>query len=185
MVDGNCGYTFGDAVKIGRTLERVNASWFEEPFSADNLRAYQALRQKIDVPIAAGETWFTRYDFRDAFVLEAIDIAQPDVARCGGISETQRVADLASAFHVAFAPHTGQSSLVCLIAALHLAASHPNTLTYEFIAVDWSKGTPNPLRHSLGQPQLKTLRTGSTIQPPSGAGLGISIDWDGIKRHCL
>jgi D-arabinonate dehydratase/D-galactarolactone cycloisomerase len=136
MVDANCGFSLGQAVRFGRELDRLDITWFEEPLQPENLMDYKILRSKIDTPIAAGETWFTRYDFRDALLAGAFDIAQPDVARSGGITETKKIADLTSAFHVEFAPHTGQSSIVCLTAALHLAASVPSTSYYEFIAVD-------------------------------------------------
>lgn len=175
MVDANCGYRLADAVRVGRALEACGAAWFEEPLPPDDLDGYRLLRSKIDVPLAAGETWFTRFDFREALVREAVDIVQPDVSRCGGISEARRIAWLASAFHCAYAPHTGQSSIVCLVASLHLALSMPNVLSYEYVSTDWSATTPNPLRQRLGRPGLETFFLEGTV-PPSRPGLGLDID---------
>jgi len=185
MVDANCAYKYPEALKMARHLEAVNAAWFEEPVAPNDLHHYRQLRDKVDVPIAAGETWFTRYDFREALQEEAIDVAQPDVSRAGGITETWRIAQLASSFHVTFAPHTGQSSIVCLVAAIHLAASAANTRTYEFIALDWSNTTENPLRASITGLSLEDLRTESTVRPPQDPGLGLEVDWGALEPYIV
>ena len=58
-----------------------------------------------DIPIASGESEFTRHDFRDLAVLGAVDIMQPDLAICGGITEAMRISAMASAFNLKLAPH--------------------------------------------------------------------------------
>lgn len=183
MVDANCGYELAEATALGRELEHLGVAWFEEPLSPDDLQGYRELKRRIAVPIAAGETWFTRYDFRSALVTDAVDIVQPDVSRCGGLSEARKIAWLASAFHKQFAPHTGQSSIVCLMASLHLAASVPNTLTYEFVTADWSARNANPLRVSLASPTMESLRTGSRVRLPAGPGHGIELDWETVMDY--
>lgn len=185
MVDANSGYRLADAVRVARHLEHFGVAWFEEPLPPDDLDDYRALRAKVDIPIAAGEAWFTRFDFREAFVKEAVDIVQPDVSRCGGISEARKIAWMASAFHCDYAPHTGQSSMVCLTASLHLAGSMPNVLTYEFISSDWSPDTPNPLRTELGTPTLDSFREGALVSLPTGPGLGVDIDWEKVERYTV
>ncbi len=73
----------------------------------------------------------------------AVGVIQPDVARSGGISETRKIATLAAAMHVPYAPHVGASGAICAAASLHLAAAMPNFLTFECMIF------PNPLRDTL------------------------------------
>lgn len=185
MVDANGGYTIAEASYIARGLERYNVRWFEEPLAADDLDGYRQLRSRVNLPIAAGETWFTRYDFRDALVREAVDIVQPDVSRCGGVSEAKKVASLADAFHVPYAPHTGQSSAVCLVASMHLAAAASNGLTYEYIAADWSSTQENPLRTRITDFDFTATRSGGFVSPPDQPGIGLSVDWSALDAYTV
>jgi L-alanine-DL-glutamate epimerase-like enolase superfamily enzyme len=183
MVDANGGFDLAGARQVLRELEAADVAWFEEPVMNDDLAAYRALRQRANIPICAGETWFTRYDFRDALVHEAVDIVQPDVSRAGGISEAMKIARMASAFNVAFAPHTGQSSAVCLASSLHVAAAASNTLTYEFIAADWSASQANPLRTSLTTFDFEGARAGATVRVPHDPGIGLEVHWEVVDRY--
>jgi D-galactarolactone cycloisomerase len=185
MVDANGAYGVADALYVARGMAGANVRWFEEPIAADDLPGYRRLRSRSDVPIAAGETWFTRFDFRDAFLHEAIDIAQPDVSRCGGVSEARKIATLAHAFHVDFAPHTGQSSAVCLATSMHLAVAAPNAITYEFIAADWSATQANPLRTSISDFDFEATRSGGSVTPPTRPGIGMTIDWEAVERYVV
>ncbi len=78
------------------------------------------LKAQTSIPLATGEVEFTRYGFRDLLAAKAVDIVQPDVGICGGISETRRIAALASAHGVLLAPHVYFSGLIAA-ATVHLA----------------------------------------------------------------
>ena len=66
----------------------------------DNVMGYQQISQKLDIAIAAGESSFTSLDFCTLFQKECIAIAQPDVTRCGGVTESRRIAELATVFNL-------------------------------------------------------------------------------------
>jgi L-alanine-DL-glutamate epimerase-like enolase superfamily enzyme len=185
MVDANGGYDLATARTVARHLACIGVAWFEEPLATDDLDGYRTLRRDGQLPIAAGETWFTRYDFREAFVREAVDIVQPDVSRCGGISEARKIAQMASAFHLDYAPHTGQSSAVCLAASLHLAVALPNARWYEFIAADWSATQANPLRERISDFDFAASRRGADVVAPEGPGLGLEVDWDAVEGYVI
>lgn len=70
----------------------------------DNVMGYQQISQKLDIAIAAGESSFTSLDFCTLFQKECIAIAQPDVTRCGGVTESRRIAELATVFNRQYAP---------------------------------------------------------------------------------
>jgi L-alanine-DL-glutamate epimerase-like enolase superfamily enzyme len=87
MVDANSAYNLSKVLRLGRLLEPIDISWLEEPVPPYDLGGYRQIKKKLDIPICAGESHITRYDFKELIVNEAIDILQPDVSRAGGITE--------------------------------------------------------------------------------------------------
>ena len=83
------------------------------------------MRRSTTIPIASGEREFTRFDFQDLLKRRALDIAQPDVARAGGMTEIRRIAALTSAHGVRLAPHAWGSG-VLFAASIHVAMAAPN-----------------------------------------------------------
>src|SRR5690606_40206036 len=71
--------------------------------------------------IAAGEENTTRWEFQQIFDLGAVGVAQPDVARCGGLTEAKRIALLADLYGVELVPHAWSTGIVSLASA-HLCA---------------------------------------------------------------
>jgi D-arabinonate dehydratase/D-galactarolactone cycloisomerase len=187
MVDVNCGYhaDVKTALRVGRRLEEMNIAWYEEPLSPENVEGYHLLATTLDVPIAAGEASFTRYDFKELFTRQAVDIIQPNACRTGGLSEVQKIAALSSAFHIPYAPHTGSCSAVALAVGLHIATALPHFLTYEYMQSDWSAAQPNPLRHQLVQEPIEVFADGYLAPPPEKPGLGIELNDDILQRYTV
>ena len=187
MVDVNCGYhaDVKTALRVGRRLEEMNIAWYEEPLSPENVEGYHLLATTLDMPIAAGEASFTRYDFKELFTRQAVDIIQPNACRTGGLSEVQKIAALSSAFHIPYAPHTGSCSAVALAVGLHIATALPHFLTYEYMQSDWSAAQPNPLRHQLVQEPIEVFADGYLAPPPEKPGLGIELNDDILQRYTV
>ena len=138
------------------------------------------LGQESAVPIAAGESEYTAVGIRDLIASRSLAFAQPDVSRAGGITETRRIATLAQAFDVRFAPHVGFSGVVCLAATIQLAAAMPNFHVLEAMTI------PNPLREELATVPIGTvdgLTDSGEVPVPDGPGLGIELDPDAIERY--
>src|SRR5690606_12013738 len=72
MVDANHAYTAASAIRIGRSLEKHNVLWFEEPVPPEDRQGYRRVRDSIDVPIAGGECEYTRFGFRDLLLEQCI-----------------------------------------------------------------------------------------------------------------
>jgi len=179
MLDANGAYRAADAIALAERVHDLRITWFEEPVVADDLEGYARVRAATAIPLAGGEAEFTRFGVRDLLARGVLDVLQPDVARSGGISETKKIADLASAHHVAYAPHVGFSGAVCVAATLHLAAVATNFLTYECIH------TANPLRERLAVQPVggpEHLVDGQ-IPIPDGPGLGIVLDPDALRLY--
>lgn len=176
-VDANWAYDVDDAIRVGRALADLDYMWFEEPIRPEDRRGYKILREKLGVRLAAGESDFSAIDTAEMIEDRSLGLVQPDVARAGGISETWRIAELANAFNVAYAPHVGWSGAVCVAASLQLASAAQNCLTFECMVY------ANPLREALLKTSVgeATLLKDGKLPIPDGPGLGIEVDPAALK----
>jgi D-galactarolactone cycloisomerase len=182
MVDANCGYDVATAIQVGKKLEEEDIAWFEEPIMPDDYDGYRKIGMKLNIPLAAGETEFTRYGFRDLITKGGIDIIQPNVSRAGGFTECKKIDAIASAHHVKYAPHTGSTSAVCLAATMQLAAYLPNFLVYEYMRSDWNKNQLNPLRHELFKEGFEFFKDGY-LEVPQKPGIGMELNEDVVEKY--
>jgi L-alanine-DL-glutamate epimerase-like enolase superfamily enzyme len=127
-----------------------------------------------DIPIASGESEFTRFDFRDLIELRAVDILQPDLSIAGGITEAVRIEALAAAHQLRFAPHLWGGALT-FAAGLHVAA----VATSGFI-LEYSLGA-NPMLHELAIEDFPVVD--GHIEIPDRPGLGVTIDEAFVERY--
>ena len=165
MVDAHGTWSVPEAKRFCREVEDCALAWVEEPINADNRRGTAAVRATTSIPIACGESEFTRFDFRDLIEVGAVDVLQPDLAICGGISEGMRIAALAATHQLALAPHIWGSAL-SFAAGLHLAFASPSATILEF-----SLGA-NPLLHELGEEPV--ICQNGLIAAPTRPGLGVT-----------
>ncbi|MBS3649011.1 mandelate racemase/muconate lactonizing enzyme family protein [Pseudaminobacter sp. 19-2017] len=174
MADAHGTYTVAEAKRFAALTADCDLAWFEEPVIADDKAGMAEVRASTSVPIAAGESEATRYDFRDLAVLKAADIFQPDPAFCGGISEAMKIGTLASAFNLRFAPHLWAGA-PCFFSGLHLCAASPASFT-----VEYSLGA-NPMIHDLVEETVE-VRDGM-IAIPEKPGLGFTVSERFLQAH--
>ncbi len=179
MVDANYIFDEYEALYFANAVGDLGIQWFEEPIQPENRNGYLRLAQRSPVALAAGESEFTAHDLTDLLAAGAIQYAQPDVTRCGGISESLRVALVADAFHVKYAPHVGFSGAICVAASLHLSAVSPNLSCMECMV------TPSAFREELVRTPvgLYTQVKDGCLAIPEGPGLGIEVDWKRVDRY--
>lgn len=173
LLEGHRRFSLPMAVKIGRTLEKYDLMFFEEPVPAENVDTMAKLAAHLDVPIATGEHLFTRYQFREYIEKKAADILQPDLANTGGISEVKKIADMAETHYIGVAPHNPNGP-VCTMASVHLCATISNFVILEYIAHDvpWREEIATPIHVEKDY-----------IRVPTEPGLGIEINEEEIAKH--
>lgn len=176
MCDAHGTYTVADAKKFCRLVEDCDLTWFEEPVTGDDHRGLAEVRASTTVPIAMGESEFTRHDFLDVAQRGGADIFQPDLAICGGISEAMRIGAIASAYNLRLAPHLWTGALA-FAAGLHVTAASPAGWILEY-----SLGA-NPLLHEMAHETFTV--TDGMIEIPDRPGLGVSIDEAFVQRHTV
>jgi len=176
MVDAHGTFGAREALRFARKVEHCDLGWFEEPTSPDDLAGQAELRARTDIPIAAGESLFTRFDFRDAIGARAIDVLQPDPAICGGITEASRVAVLAEAHQLGLAPHLWGGAIM-FAAGLHVAIASPAAFVLEYSLAH------NPMQHELAQHMFPVVDGG--IAAPEAPGLGVEVNERFIERYTV
>lgn len=97
MVDTNHAYGRAEALKLGRALAEYDLRWYEEPVAPEDIEGYVEMRRTLSMPIAGGENEHTLFGFRALLGAHAVDIAQPDIGSCGGISAARHIMALAQA----------------------------------------------------------------------------------------
>lgn len=153
------------AVEICHEMKGMRPMFVEEPVPQENIDALKLVSDRVPFPIATGERFLTRWGFREVCEKHAAAYLQPDASHVGGISELERVANLAEIYYMHIAPHCAIGP-VALAACLQVDAVIPNFLIQE--QVDFSLGEGllvEPWRVVDGH-----------IELPTAPGLGIEID---------
>ncbi|MGH3136347.1 MAG: enolase C-terminal domain-like protein, partial [Gaiellaceae bacterium] len=107
----------------------------------------------------------------------AVDALQPDVGRCGGLTELRRIADMAALEGVLVVPH-GWKTGITAAAGCHFQAATANAPYFELLHPDLFD---SPLRRDLVRPELE-LRDGC-VAVPGAPGLGIELDAGAVARY--
>jgi len=183
MVDMNGNYRPRQAIETAKEIAEYDITWIEEPVPPENLSGYREIKQRIDTPLAAGEAHYGRFEFKRLIDDRTVDVVQPNLARCGGLSEAKLIADMASTENVAVRPHIWNSA-VGLAAAVQFAASvpdYPHTRNVpDPMMVEFDR-SPNPLRDDLLESPFDP--SGGTLDVPQAPGLGIDIDEDALDEY--
>jgi D-arabinonate dehydratase len=174
MLDANEAWDSDTALRFMHMVAPCNIYWLEEPVPADDVEGLKRLNSLGIIPIAAGESEYTVYGFRDLIASRAVDVAQPDVTRVGGISEWMRVAHVAKAWNMPCVPHAIQEVHVSLAAAVS------NAPMMEFFPHDQYLQTFLS-QLFVGLDGLGKL-VDSCVTPPETPGLGLVPDGDLVKR---
>ncbi len=140
LIEGHGRFNPYTAVNIAEELKPFKPFFFEEPTLPENFDACAQVKARSAIPVASGERWCTISDFRAAIEAKAIDIAQPDVRVCGGITQLKKIATLCEASQIPVAPHNIHGQIGCA-ASVHMSAAIPNALILEYSVeeIEWKE----------------------------------------------
>jgi len=178
LIDAGHGYVDDAerAIGVARGLEQLqDVFWLEEPFLPDEYEAYALLADTVDIRVAAGEQDTTVWGFRELIERGHVDLVQPDVTRCGGITELLRIAELARANGVETVPHAWKSGII-KAASLHVNAVLPDALYQEYCIAD------TPINQSLTNETLPIDGDGF-LEVPTAPGIGVTLNEDVVARY--
>lgn len=183
MYDPVCEYeTFGDALAVGRELDRQGYYWYEDPYADGSLsqHSHRKLGEMLDTPILLTEQARWVEPHADAIAADATTFVRADPDLDGGITGAMKIARIAEGFGLDVEFHLASP------ATRHCMAATRNTNYYELglVAPDC------PVPHS--EPPIYEAYTDSIDAATDGAypvpkapGLGVEYDWDFVRSNAV
>lgn len=175
LVECHGRFSPGQAIEVERLLEPFSPYWLEEPTDPENIGALEEVARRTRTRIATGERCFGKYQTAELLRRNIVDVIQTDIIWSGGILETKKIAAMADANYVQYAPHNPWGP-VAEMAAVQLAACTTNFLFMESFTefdVSW--------RNQLVDGASQVVH--GNYQIPTAPGLGIELNLEAIKEH--
>jgi L-alanine-DL-glutamate epimerase-like enolase superfamily enzyme len=178
LIDAGFGYGADAkrAIRVARKFEEIGIYWLEEPFEPDEFEAYAELADAVDIRVAAGEEEATRWGFRELVERGHVDVVQPDVTRCGGLTEALRIARQADRQRVACVPHAWKSGVI-KAASLHLNAVLETAYFQEYCVAE------TPINLLLTRERMPV--SDGWVAVPTAPGLGVELDDEILERYAV
>lgn len=179
LVDMHGRYDLPTGLAVAKRLEPLNLLWLEEPVPAENVDAYKIIADSTSTPIAIGENQYLAHGFRRVLETGGADIIMPDLQKCGGLGEGQRIANLANLYYVPFAPHMVASFLGAMAAA-HVCAAVPNFLILEWQYYFETQPMWKEIVHYDG-----AFVKDSFITISEKPGIGVDLNIEAMKKYAI
>lgn len=167
MVDANFTLAVDEALELSKRIEQYDIAFFEEPVYGNDTGLLVELKNRIGIPIAAGQNEGHRFRHRELIESGAVDICMPNVAYTGGYTEARKVAALAESFNLRLAngggwPHHN----------VQLHAGVANGWLVEYHYTLWKAGE----KIFEDPPTID----GGEVSPPDAPGVGLVPDHDAL-----
>ena len=172
--DANGSYDADMGIKVGRVLESLNYSFFEEPCPWEYLSETQEVARALKIPLACGEQDSSLWRFQWMLENNVMSIVQPDLNYNGGLIRAKRVARMAEKFGNTIVPHNTQTGHTAGF-ILQFASCTKNIGPY--MEYPWRAPQRTP---SWYKPDFKIID--GKIQIPKTPGMGVEIDPDYLKQ---
>jgi len=171
MLDCYMAWNVEYTVRMANLLEPYRVRWIEECLPPDDYDGYAFLTRHIhSTAIATGEHEYTRWGFKELIARGCCHILQPDVAWVGGITETRKIAAMASAWGLDVIPHAGGLQPW----AIHVVASQSNCPLAECVVIG-NEGEADPLRSLYPYLEGVPLPVNGVIRPSDEPGIGVTV----------
>lgn len=174
--DANNGLSVSTAIKLGRRFQNeLNVVHYEEPIAQYDYAGISEVAAALDMAVAAGEHEYTRWQFRDLIEQAKVDIVQPDLVKCAGLTEAIRIANLAHTYNKLLVPHQTQPTIGTVVNMHFLACFDHSQIAQEY--------NYNPQNNELlwGLFKQSYAPRGGYFQVPDGPGLGLELDEARLK----
>lgn len=173
-VDAHASLDLPTAIKYARALEEYQVGWLEEPITQDDHASLKAMRAHTTTPIATGERETSGFGILSLLRSGGVDIVQPDLGMCGGLTEGKRIGALASVYGLKLATHNWGNPVIAAV-SLHFALSQPAYLIFE-VGQSSSPFMMDALVENLD------VRDGY-VYPSNRPGIGVEFRPDYFERY--
>ncbi len=155
------------AIKLAELAEPYRPFLIEDPIRHENPQALATVRASTRIPLAIGERYHSKWEFRETIANQYVTYLRPDVCHCGGISEIKKIGAFGEVYYQSLIPHNNAGALGSA-ATLHAALAIPNV---ELIEAPWVNA---PQKQGVVWPFPKM--DGGYALPLEGPGLGVTFD---------
>ena len=168
-----------EAIKIARAAEKYNLAYVEDIIPWHYTDQLRELTLSTTTPIQTGEDIYKlEGGFKELIDTRAVDIVHPDPNTAGGILETKRIGDYATAHGIGFMQHHAAGP-ISFLGAVHAAAATENFLWLEHHAVD------NPRFEDLVTGIEKPLVQNGYVKVPENPGIGADYNEEVLKEFLI
>ena len=174
MIDIGKRYRLKEALYVARALEQLNIYWLEEPLPAEDYTGYKRLTESTTMRIATGEEESGRGAFARLIDETHVDVIQPDMSRCGGLTEAKKIATMAADKNILCVPHAFKTG-VLVAASIQFIAAIQHAPFLEFSV------TESAIRKELLAKPFK--QKDGFVDVPQSPGLGIELNPEVIKKY--
>jgi L-alanine-DL-glutamate epimerase-like enolase superfamily enzyme len=174
MIDIGKRYRLKQAMYVAKAMEQMNIYWLEEPLPAEDLAGYKRLTESTTTRIATGEEESGRLAFARLISEAGVDIIQPDISRCGGLTEAKKIASMAADNNIVMVPHAFKTGIL-VAASIHLIAATPDVPFLEFSV------TESAIRKELLVKPF--VQKDGFVEVPTTPGLGIELNPEVIRKY--
>ena len=174
ILDAHTRLNLHDALRLCTEAEAFRPYFIEDPLRAENPDSFKTLRPRTTAPLAAGEQFTSKWQFRQLIEEEWIDFARPDLCLCGGFTEAKKIAGWCETHYIDVSTHN-PLGVVSGAACLHFNLSLSNFAVQE-LPHRPGQSMPDAL---LGQPRLE----GGRLYPLDKPGLGVDVDRAALARY--
>jgi L-alanine-DL-glutamate epimerase-like enolase superfamily enzyme len=164
-----------DAIELIRALEPYRIFWIEDFLHPECYDGYARVKEAgVATRLAAGEQEATAWGFHDLITRGKVDVVQPDLSRCGGLSQARKIMWEAQRAGVDVCPHAWLTDLLSA-ASLHVNAMLERSLFLEYNVCD------NPMLREVIRNPIQ-MEPDGMMSVPQGPGLGIEVNEKAVER---
>lgn len=176
------GYRWRDWHDARWVLDRIadcDIFFAEATLQHDDLHGHARLARHSPIRICGAEHAATRWEIREWIEVGEVAIVQPDINRCGGLTEIRRIAEMAELYGVQVIPH-GWKTGITAACGRHFQASCPAAPYFEFLSPELFD---TPLRRELVSPEPVVEEGRMAL--PDGPGLGVTLNPEAIEKYLV
>lgn len=175
LIEAHDRFTVGQAIEVGKWLEKYDVTWFETPVLSTDVDALAEVARRVPVRVIAGERMHDLHEFAHFLSTNVTDIINPEPLGVGGVWRSIQIAGLARAHHAQIAMHNAESPLKTSI-ALQIDAITPNVFIQECFDDFLEPWVSDVL---IGFPRVKD----GYLEIPDSPGYGVTLNEEEAKKH--
>ena len=163
-------------VQMCKDLEPFKPFFIEDPLRSENPGSYRNLRRQVNLPIAAGEQWASKWPFREVIEEDLIDYARIDLCIVGGLTEALKITHWAETHYIDIVPHNP-------LGPVSAAACVSLTMASSNVGVQEMPRKPGSYATDLFPQQIEW--EDGFAWCPDVPGLGVDIDMDAAEHAAV